>query len=73
MHECPIKDNDQDLKGKKVLQATMESNDDDSNNCLSEFCFMAIEEEKEEDFEMALDEFYVETIYVVKKNKELKE
>lgn len=34
---------------------------------------MTIEEEWEEDFERAFQELYVETIYLAKKNKELKE
>lgn len=52
MHECPSKDKDIYTKGKKVLQNTLELDDEGSENCLSEFDFMAIEEEKEEAFEM---------------------
>lgn len=72
MHECLTKNNDQDPKEKSVPRVTMESNDDGSDDCLSKFCFVAIEEKKEEDFERAFEEFYVETIHLAKKNKELK-
>lgn len=71
VHGCPTKDKDQDLEGKKVLQATMESHDGD--DYLSEFCFMVIGEEKGEDFERAFKKLNVETFYVAKKNKKLKE
>lgn len=37
MHERPTKDKDQDLKRKKVLQATMDLGDEGSEDCLSEF------------------------------------
>lgn len=56
MHECPSKDKDIYTKGKKVLQNTLELDDEGSENCLSEFDFMAIEEEKEETFEMLLSQ-----------------
>lgn len=68
MHECPTKDKDQDPKGKKVLQATVALDDEESENCLSKFCSMAIEEESEDDFERAFEEHYMETIHVAKKN-----
>lgn len=48
----------------------MELDDDGSDNYLSEFCFMTIEEVKEEDFERTFEEFYLETIHVAKKNKD---
>lgn len=73
MHEYPTKDTDHDPKGKKVLHTTMELDNEDRDDCLSEFCFMATKEEKEEDFERAFEERYVETIYMSKKNKELNE
>lgn len=60
IHECPTNDKDQDPKRKKVLQATMDSEDEGSEDCLSEFYFMTIEEEREEDFERAFKELYVE-------------
>lgn len=50
IYEFPIKDKDQNLKAKKVLQATMDSGDERSEDSFREFCFMTIEEEKEEDF-----------------------
>lgn len=34
---------------------------------------MVIKEEREEDFERAFEELYVKTLYMAKKNKELKE
>lgn len=42
--------------GKRVLQATMESNDEGSEDYISEFCFMAIDEGKEGDYERASEE-----------------
>lgn len=45
MSEYPTKEKDQEPKGKKALQAWVDS-DDESDDLLSEFCFMAIEEEK---------------------------
>lgn len=71
MHECPTKDNDQDLMGKRVLQATMKPDDEGSDDCLSEFCFLAMEDGREKDFEWAFEELYVESIYIAKKNKKL--
>lgn len=73
MREGSSKEKDLDSKRKKVLQVTLESNDEESEYCLSEFCFMSIEEEKDDDFERAFEEQYVEPIYMAKKNKELKE
>lgn len=69
MTECPNKEKDQKPKGKKVLHATVES-DDKGDDCLSVFCFMVIEEEREEHFERAFD---VESMCMAKKNKELRE
>lgn len=61
-------------KGRKFSKAPLESDDDEgSEDCLSEFFLMATEEEREEDFERAFEEVYMETIYMTKKNKELKE
>lgn len=34
---------------------------------------MVIEEEREDDFKRSFEELYVKTIYMAKKNKELKE
>lgn len=73
MHECQPKDRDQVPERKKVLQAIMESDDEGSEDCLIKFYFMAIEEEREEGFESAFEELFVEIIHMVKKNKELRE
>lgn len=56
MNEYPSKDKDLDPKGKKVLQATLELDDQGSEDYLSEFYFMVIEEGKEEDYERAFEE-----------------
>lgn len=56
MCECPSKDNDLNPKWMKVLQATLESDDVGSEDCLSEFYYMTIKEEREEDFESAFEE-----------------
>lgn len=55
MHECPIKDRDQDLEGKNVLHPTINLDDEGSEDFLNESCFMVIEEEKEEDFERVIE------------------
>lgn len=60
IHECPSKNKDHDPKGKKVLQAIAESDDEGSEDCLSEFFFMGIEKEREKDIEKAFEELYVE-------------
>lgn len=74
MHEYPSKDMDQDPKAKKVLHDTVDSDDEGSElDCLSEFCFVAIEEEMEIDFETSFYQLYAETIHMTKKNKELRE
>lgn len=73
MHECPSQDRDQKPIGKKVLLATVELDDEGSQDCLSEFYFMTIKEEREEDFERVFEKLYVETICMVKKSKEYKE
>lgn len=50
----------------------MHSNDEGNEDCISECWFMAIDEEREEDFKRAFKELYVETIHMAKKNKELR-
>lgn len=70
MSEYPTKEKDQEPKGKKALQAWVDS-DDESDDLLSEFCFMAIEEEKKKYFKRAFEELYVESLCMAKKNKEL--
>lgn len=41
MNDCPIKYNDKDVERKKVLQACLESDNDESNNdCLRQVSFM---------------------------------
>lgn len=59
MSECRPKDKHQEPKGNKIIQATVES-DDEVDDCLSEFWFMAIKEEREEDFERAFEELHVD-------------
>lgn len=71
MHEWPSKDQDHDPKGKKVLQASLKLDTKGSEDCLSDLCFMVIEEEMEENFERAFEELYMETICIAKKDKEL--
>lgn len=68
------------IQGQRSLSQKEESSQsypwigyEESEDSVSEFCFMTIEEEWEEDFERAFQELYVETIYLAKKNKELKE
>lgn len=64
-----------DLKEKKVLTASIESNDEhkEIKEALIEFCFM-IEEEKDEDRDELQQAFEDDkySIMIVKKNKELK-
>lgn len=50
MHEHPSKEKDLDPKKNAVLQVSLESDDKESEYCLSEFSFMTIEEKKDEDF-----------------------
>lgn len=71
MHECPTNNKDQDFKGKKVSQATMDSKDEGSEDSFGEFYLMTIKEESEEDFERAFEDIYVESKCMAKKNKEL--
>lgn len=66
MSECPTKDKDQEPKQKKVLQATLESMDESSEDCFNEFYFMAIEEDREEYFERDFEELYVESMCMAK-------
>lgn len=66
MHDCPSKDKDLDPKGKKILQFKLESNEEWSEDYLSEFYFIAIAEKKEEDFERPFEELYGE---MAKKSK----
>lgn len=73
MHECLSMDKDYDPKAMKVLYTTFESDDEGSEDFLSEICFMVIEKEREEDFVRASKELFVETICMAKKNKNLKE
>lgn len=72
MHECPAKDRIKIIRGIRLLQAIVESDGEGNEDCLSEFCFMAIEEENEEDFKRTFEELYMKTICMTKKNKELK-
>lgn len=46
MHECPTKYRDQDLKEKNVHPAIMDSDEEGSENCLCELCFMAKKNKK---------------------------
>lgn len=54
MIECPSMEKYLHLNGKKVLQVILESDDKGNGNCPSEFCFMSINKEREEDFERAI-------------------
>lgn len=67
MHMCPSKGKDLDSKGNKVLQLTIEDNEDS----LGKFCFMTIEEERVEHFERTIEGVYTKTICMAKKNNEL--
>lgn len=42
-------------KGKNALQVTMDSKDEGSKDFFGECCFIAIEEEKEEELERAFE------------------
>lgn len=59
------------LWGKKVLQATMDSDDKGSKDYFEEFCFMTMEEEREADFDRGFEELYVASICMAKKSKKL--
>lgn len=69
MHECLSMDKDYDPKAMKVLYTTFESDDEGSEDFLSEICFMVLYTT----FVRASKELFVETICMAKKNKNLKE
>lgn len=66
------------MKGKKVLNASINSDDKDKKieEELSEFCFMAIEDAEDEDkdeLQRAFKDYYRDSIMLAKKKKELKD
>lgn len=69
MHDCPSKDKDLDPKGRKFSNLNLNQMMKDVKDYLSEFYFIAIEEEREENFERSFEELYGETICMAKKRK----
>lgn len=66
-----------DVKGKKVLKASIDSEDEDKEieEAISEFYFMATEQvevEDKDELQKAFEDIYKDSIMLVKKNKELK-
>lgn len=80
-YDCQNKENEEkkkDVKGKKVLKARIDSDGEDKEieEELSEFCFMALEEEEDEgkvDLQQTFENLYKDSIMLARKNKELKE
>lgn len=61
MNECPTQ-----KKGSRTQrkEGSPSHGDDEGDDCLCEFCFMNIEEERKEDFERAFGELYVKSIWM---------
>lgn len=71
-------DKKKDVKGNKVLKASIDSEDEhkDIEGVLSEFCFVEIEDVEDEDkyeLQQAFEGLYKDSIMLAKKNKELKD
>lgn len=67
-----------DVKGKKMFQDSIDSDEKDKEieEALSDFCFMAMEEEEDEDnndLQQAFEDLNKDSIMLAKKNKELKD